>query len=280
MDAKTFNHYISDNKKPIGSSFKKTTKNMVEVFHENTKQNPTMSPLTLESILKHLFEPNQIFLNSRNHKNYFVKPTLDLPEPNPITKTFDELSNERSSGRDFKGVPLSDQDLIDLLASLKVTRRSVSSANKKAKLSHRTYASAGALYPVEIYALRPNENYTNWEAYHYDPKSHITTVVNSSISNYEIEEGIQNYDNFAETLGAIVVLTGVFDRSIDKYGAVGYRFALLEAGGILQQLGLAAAGLNLEGLAWGGSYDNAINKILEIDGVDESLISCFIVGKK
>lgn len=280
MDTKTLNSYISGKNTPLGNSYRETIKNMVEVFHENTKQNPTITPLIHKTILKHLYDPSQIFLDSKNHKNYFLNSSVALPEPNPINKTFDEVIRKRSSGRKYQGIPLSDQELSDLLSSLRVTRRSISSLNEKAELLHRTYASAGALYPVEIYVLRPDETYTNWEAHNYSPKNHTITLVNASISHEKIEEAIQNYDGLAKTMGAVVVLTGVFERSLHKYGSLGYRFALLEAGGILQQLGLATAGLDLKGLAWGGSYDNAINEILKIDGIDESLLNCFVLGKK
>jgi len=278
MESKTIDHYINKNNTSVEQVYKEEMKNMVEIFHENTKQSVALKPLLFNSILKHLYDGNQIFADSLNHKSYVLKPSLKLPPANPIKQSFHNISNKRVSTRDYKKGPLSDQELSDLLASLRVTRQSISNVNDKARLHHRTYASAGGLYPVEIYVLRPNEEYTNWKSYYYSVKKHELALISPCINPAYLHQNLSNVDS-SQDIGAIIILTGIFERSVHKYGSLGYRFALTEAGGMLQQLGLASAGLGLGSIVWGGANDDIINELIEIDGVNETMLNCFFIGK-
>ncbi|OEK07535.1 hypothetical protein A8C32_17210 [Flavivirga aquatica] len=278
MEPKTLDHYLNKNNTSVEQVYREEMKNMVEIFHENTKQSEALKPLFLNSILKHLYDENQILADSLNHKNYVFKPSLKLPPANTIEKTLHEISSQRSSHRNYKAGPLSDQELSDLLTSLRVTRESISSVNSKAKLCLRTYASAGGLYPVEIYVFRPNEQYTNWQSYYYSLKKHELSLISPSINPEDLYQNIGTSESTQE-IGAIIVLTGIFERSVHKYGSLGYRFALTEAGGMLQQLGLASAGLGLGSIVWGGANDDKINELIEVNGVDETMLNCLLVGK-
>ncbi|AXT61603.1 SagB/ThcOx family dehydrogenase [Aquimarina sp. AD10] len=280
MNSKTISYYLKKEETSTGMIYKEEQQNIVEVFHENTKQSHTMRPMLDRSIFNHLYNPAQIFSDSRNNKNYFLKPEMTLPEARPVDMSFENVSLKRESCRAFNSAPLSDQELSDLLSSLRVTRYHIPDLNKKAQLTFRTYASAGGLYPVEIYVLRPDHTHTEWKAYHYAPKTHNLTMVNSCIKQVKVIESLQDHKEYSKDCGAIIFLTGVLKRSLDKYGALGYRFSLIEAGGILQQLGLASAGMGLGTLAWGGAYDNEICEFLKIDGVDETFLTSFIVGHK
>ncbi len=278
MNTKTISYYLKKGEISATQSYKENKKEMVETFHENTKISHATRPLLDRSIFKHLFNGSYILSDSRNNKNYFLKPEAALPKAKAIDMSFDTISEKRTSSRNFNSGPLTDQELSDLLASLRITRRHTSDLNKNAKLAYRTYASAGALYPIEIYILLPNQDHTAWSAMYYSPKKHTLTTIHTGITPEIISEYFQDYSNMNSKSGAIVLLTGIFERSLDKYGPLGYRFSLLEAGGILQQLGLASAGMGLGSLVWGGTYDNEINKLLKIDGVNEAYLSCLFVG--
>ncbi|KAA1243751.1 SagB/ThcOx family dehydrogenase [Aquimarina sp. RZ0] len=277
MESKTINDYLDTNTS-LEKAYRKEMKNMVEIFHENTKQSDALKPMKVKAIIKHLYDGLQLQADSLNHKYYTLKSSLKLPPANPINNSFHEVSTHRKSCRNYKPGSLSDQELSDLLASLRVTRKVKSAINEKAKLHFRTYASAGGLYPVEIYVLRPNKEYTNWRSYNYSPKKHELALISPTIDPKELYKSVDANDSFQD-IGAIIVLTGIFERSLHKYGSLGYRFTLTEAGGILQQLGLAATGLGLGSIIWGGANDDKVNQMLQIDGVDETMLNCFFVGK-
>jgi SagB-type dehydrogenase family enzyme len=77
----------------------------------------------------------------------------------------------------------------------------------------------------------------------------------------------------------VFVLTGVFARSHFKYGERGYRFALLEAGHICQNILLEATALQLGAVAVGGFIDQEINQLIDLDGVDEAAVYLIAAGR-
>ena len=191
--------------------------------------------------------------------------------------TLEDAFEKRASKNKFRSKPLDIQHISDILSSLRVTRSGVSKFNEKAIIHRRTYASAGALFPVEIYIFYPENDYTSWTCYNYDPQNHTLASVSQDIPTKTLAQAMQ-LDVPKTKCGAIIALSGIFNRSVDKYGTIGYRFSLIEAGGIIQQLGLAGASLQLQTLTWGGALDDHINDLLKADGLNENYLISFMIG--
>ena len=77
---------------------------------------------------------------------------------------------------------------------------------------------------------------------------------------------------------ALVVLTAMFWRSRFKYGLRAYRFALLEAGHVVQNAILAATALGLPALPIGGFYDRRLDALVGADGLDEASVYALLLG--
>ena len=73
-------------------------------------------------------------------------------------------------------------------------------------------------------------------------------------------------------------MTAVFSRNQMKYGERGYRYVLLEAGHIGQNMYLNAAALSLKCCALGGTIDSKLEKFLDIDGITESVVYAVAFG--
>jgi SagB-type dehydrogenase family enzyme len=84
--------------------------------------------------------------------------------------------------------------------------------------------------------------------------------------------------DFLENVNIIVLITGVFERSLRKYGPRGYRYMLLEAGHVAQNLCLGAADVGLGALCLGGFRDASLNRFLGLDGQREAVLYCVSVG--
>ena len=82
----------------------------------------------------------------------------------------------------------------------------------------------------------------------------------------------------ADRAGALIVVTALFWRSRFKYGARGYRFALLEAGHVIQNAVLVAAALGLQALPVGGFYDRRLDGLVGADGLDEASVYALLLG--
>ena len=77
---------------------------------------------------------------------------------------------------------------------------------------------------------------------------------------------------------ALLLVAAVFGRTRFKYGLRGYRFALLEAGHVGQNVLLAATALGLAAVPLGGYYDRRTDEFLGLDGVNESTLYTVAVG--
>ena len=69
-----------------------------------------------------------------------------------------------------------------------------------------------------------------------------------------------------------------FHRCRVKYGERGYRFCLLEAGHIAQNLLLAASAEGLAALPIGGFIDDELNEMAGLDGVEAAVLYLVLVG--
>jgi SagB-type dehydrogenase family enzyme len=76
-----------------------------------------------------------------------------------------------------------------------------------------------------------------------------------------------------------VVLSAVFQRTRWKYRERAYRYILLEAGHIGQNLYLSATSLGLGACAVGAFHDDKLNDLLGVDGEEEAALYILAVGK-
>jgi SagB-type dehydrogenase family enzyme len=83
-----------------------------------------------------------------------------------------------------------------------------------------------------------------------------------------------------ERAAMVFVLTGIALKSRLKYGERGYRFMLLEAGHIAQNLLLTANALGLGALPIGGFVDDELDRLLDVDGVEETSLYLVAVGRR
>jgi SagB-type dehydrogenase family enzyme len=78
----------------------------------------------------------------------------------------------------------------------------------------------------------------------------------------------------------VIFITALFERSVFKYGDRGYRYSLIEAGHIGQNLDLVCAALRLACLNIGGFFDRRVDELLELDGVSHSTIYSVAIGSR
>lgn len=199
-------------------------------------------------------------------------PRLDeivLPKPDlKSTISLKEVLFKRKSSRGFSKEPLSMAKLSTLLFY------SAGMKNSSPPLIGRFYPSAGARYPLEVYIIALNTDIPKG-VYHYYVKNH-------SLEELIILKKFQYKDYFIQKdlarSGCIILITGVFKRTTVKYGDRGYRHILQEAGHLAQNLYLLSSALNLSCCATGGYIDSKLEELLDIDGVDESVIYAIAVG--
>lgn len=204
-----------------------------------------------------------------HYKEYDRLPKVKLKPPVAIPSSVTDAIQGRYSHRDFIPKPLSLETVSQLLYW---------SLGKKHNAETRHYPSGGARYPVEIYLVHFFDS-EDFKAglYHYNFKENSLDVLWERPFNEEERKNISFY-KWAHNASAAVFMTGVFDRSVQKYGERGYRFSLLEAGHIGQNLTLIAAALHLRSCPLGSVKEEYFEKLLDLNSHEEQIIYSLVIG--
>ena len=141
----------------------------------------------------------------------------------------------------------------------------------------RAVPSAGGLFPLEIYALARSVEALADGIYHYNLRRHSVELLRPGNWFDELDR-VMVPAPFIREANLIFFLSAVFSRSQKKYGPRGYRYILLEAGHVAQNLCLAAAEQQLGSLCMGGYADSQLNRFLEFDGVHEAVVYAVAIG--
>ncbi len=208
-------------------------------------------------------------------KTYPRMNKVNLIKVFPNKKIFlvDVLKNRRSI-RSFSGEPIFMNDLSFLL----LYSSGIMDSGPEPDESKRSYPSAGARYPLEIYPIVINGGEDiKAGLYHYNLKEDcLETLLQEELKQWLLE----STGEFKPIVKASVVfiITGVFDRTRIKYGDRGYRYILMEAGHVAQNLLLLATGLNMASLAIGGYIDSRVTELLDLELVKEEPLYMIAVG--
>ena len=253
-----------------------------EIYHENSKLDPDISLPEFQKINEIRTNPDMIAIMAKAFKEYPGCQSIDLPLDVDLGDiTLDQAIRYRRSVRNFTGEPINIEQLSALLLfSYGITGQfTYTLPYRKPEIQYlRAAPSAGGLYPIEIYPVVLNVTDLEPGIYHYNVKDHALSRLKSG-DYKKIIPPLLSGQTFTEKCAVIFLLTALFKRTTIKYGERGYRFVMLDAGHIGQNMYLASVALELGCLAIGGFYERHLERILEIDGVEESLVYVLCVGK-
>ncbi len=142
----------------------------------------------------------------------------------------------------------------------------------------RTAPSAGALYPIETYVIVNRISSLPPGIYHYSVKQHCLEVLREGDFRNEITNAALG-QKLCSDAAAVFVWTAIFQRSKWKYEQRAYRYVYLDAGHIGGNLALAATGIGLGSCQIGALFDDEVNQIIGVDGVEESVVYMSVMGK-
>ncbi|HEX2030925.1 MAG TPA: SagB family peptide dehydrogenase [Actinomycetota bacterium] len=192
-------------------------------------------------------------------KRYLAGEPIPLPEPEPSGVAADQAL-ERSARGDGEGaVDLG--RLSHLLFHAAGVVRTVRGAI--GTFHFRTYASAGALYPNEVYVAAADVQGLEPGLYHYEPQEHRLRRLRDGDVRGAL--GLAG-----EPAGAIAVaVTGIPWRTAWKYTARGFRHLYWDAGMIVANLLGAAGALGVRARLVLGFVDERLDPALGVDGTTE-----------
>ncbi len=204
------------------------------------------------------------------HKTYADAERIALPDPGGYRGlSLEEAVEKRRSVRNYSGETLSAEALSRLLhAAQGIT---------DARRGFRAAPSAGALYPIELYAVVHNVAGLEPGLYHYAVREHALELLQRgdlrlAMMQVGLGQGLLGDANVCFALSAI------FQRTRWRYRERTYRYVLLEAGHIGQNLYLAATSMGLGACAVGAFDDDRLNALLGLDGKEEAALYVIAIG--
>lgn len=141
----------------------------------------------------------------------------------------------------------------------------------------RTAPSAGALYPLELYAITSDSDGLSAGIYHYRPRHHQLEPVGTGDYRGEFAAAALMQEWTARS-SIIVVIAAAYARTMRKYGERGRRYVEIEAGHAAQNIYLQAIGLGLGATEVGAFDDGAVSRLLSLPG-DQEPVSSVAVGR-
>ena len=242
-----------------------------ETFHEASRLAPTTAAARLAGSFRLAADPLLRVSAARSSRRNPELPLLPLDRGAALRMSLDEALRCRASTPPTAASSISLGAVSTLLASAYGCRQ-------RSGRTTRPVPSAGGLYPLELYVVATRVDGLAAGVHHYDPFAHRLETLDVADPVARLSRGLVDPD-LAACAAATLVVTAVFPRTRFKYGQRGHRFALLEAGHLVQNLLLAATALGIAALPYGGFYDRSLDALVGADGLDECTVYVVFLGR-
>ncbi len=199
--------------------------------------------------------------------------TVDTPVKLPLPRLSSErplesVLRERRSVRDYSPQPMTRSELAQLLWAA----QGLTGAE-----GLRTTPSAGALYPLEVYAVIGDVGGLPRAIYHYRPDRHDLIVVKEGDCRRELAAAALGQE-YVEAGTAVIALAAVYERTTQTYGDRGIRYVHMEVGHAAQNVWLQATALGLGAVVVGAFEDGPVKRVLGL-APDEKPLCLMPVGR-
>ncbi|HEY3296598.1 MAG TPA: SagB/ThcOx family dehydrogenase [bacterium] len=207
---------------------------------------------------------------SLEHPTARALKTLVLPPPNfKSSFSVEQALHVRRSIREYTSDPLTLQQFSQLLWSC----QGITSQE-----GFRTVPSAGAIFPLEIYAVVSHVDGLAPGIYHYLPGLEAHVVEQIVLGDFgEKLFDLSTKQDFIKTVGVNLVLGTVTARMEKQYGGMALRYVLMEMGHAVQNVHLQAEALGLGSVAVGYLNEDAVKEMLRMESDPLYMVS---IGKK
>ena len=209
------------------------------------------------------------------YKTYFGLPTVALPDDLP--------SPEMPALAAVGGAKASDPEPLDLAALAQLLHYSAglirrSFLRSAGEVHYRAAASAGALYPIELYVVCGDVPGLEAGIYHYGPAENVLTKLRSGDFRGNLAEASAGHPAIADP-PATIVCSCVFWRSAWKYRERGYRYCYWDNGTILANMIATANDLGHPAEVVAGFVDADVDRLLGLESGSEASFFLVPIGE-
>ena len=187
-----------------------------------------------------------------------MRGSINLPKPLTLTEPLTRVVFRRRSIREYVEAEMS----LAELATVLFFAAGVTAVDDGWPL--RTTPSAGALHSTEVFIYVNRVAGLSSGFYYYDWEGHALAPI--SLGNYsqtltDVALGQEHVGDAAVD----VILVSDYGREFSKYWKRAYRYILLDAGAVMQNIYLAATAMGIGVCAVGAFYDEELCQLLKID---------------
>ena len=207
------------------------------------------------------------------YKIYSGLPQISLPQAaSPEMPALEAISGPGPA----TDAPLDLPAVAQLLHySAGLVRKSMSAS--AGEVHYRAAASAGALYPIELYLVCGGLPGLDAGVYHYAPAGNALTQLRAG--DYRGNLAAAAADESLASIPAVVISTAVFWRSAWKYRTRGYRYCFWDNGTVLANLLAAANALGQPARILAGFVDVDLDRLLGVDSEQEASTCLVALGQ-
>ncbi len=247
----------------------------METWHDQTRVSRDAHGRRSRIVGRFLNDPATVKASATLTPPTLGEAVIALARHIPAMPQLTEILTSRRSTRREQIAGAIDPDQIGALLALAASTTRVAKHNTiECTFERRSYPSAGGLLPCEIYVCPATAGFEP-RPYRYDARLHALVDYGRPAGDFRSVE----LSGTCEAPPCAIVITAVLDRVTRKYGPRGYRFAVLEAGHLGQNIVLAATALGLPSLVYGSYYDRELEQWLGLDGLNQVVLSVVLVGQ-
>lgn len=179
-----------------------------------------------------------------------------LPAPKKKgAMSLEEAISKRSSIRDYRGESMPLAQLSQLLWSA----QGITHGDR-----FRAAPSAGATYPLELFAVVGDVEGLEAGVYRYDVSNHSLHLHITGDIRRELTDYSSFKQEFIAQVSVDIVICAVYERTTDFYGQRGVRYVHMDTGHAAENIALQAVALGLDTVMVGAFDDDAVSKILRL----------------
>lgn len=235
-----------------------------ERFHKETKYSP-------DRMGGYGLDWQNVPATYKDYPSPIATITLPRPQARPPANVW-EVFGRRRSTRAFapeRTLPFS------LLSSLLWSTQGITA--KTEGWYFRAAPSAGGLYPIETYLFARAVEGLEQGIYHFRPHVFdLEFIKRGDVASHLAEAALGQ--EMIRDAQATFIWTAVVARSTWKYRQRAYRYIYIDAGHIAQNLYLAATAADLGVCAIGAFFDDQVNGLIDVDGVQETTVYLACAG--
>ncbi|WP_048730103.1 SagB/ThcOx family dehydrogenase [Gardnerella vaginalis] len=197
-----------------------------------------------------------------NAENLSSVPLSDILDTH--SQQIMDIWSKRISTRTFSSKAVELEELSVILKAL---------LGSSPTLQHRSYASAGACFPNEVFVNVRNVKGVISGFYYLD----LTSLSLRLVKQGKFRLTLEDHEQYASLS---IVIISLFNKVTYKYGERGYRFSLLEAGAMTQIIETTTNLIGLGSVSSGGFRDDTILKLAELYPPQAGVMAVVHIGKK